>query len=291
MAGETLEGPNFYFTAEQSSDSELSFQFAFDEPIPLVELPNLTTYKADNRTYFHKIRKAGMLILTFVLVFIGLGIIGMGLSNTIHSSNANYQSSHFSFAPTNLLESLYKPFTENVEKEAIPIVEDLALEEPVALNVAESSENIASPLPAKIENITEKPKVILAKEKIRPFNNYSSERDYKVKISNQLYYQNKSKAALENKYMFLTFSADWCMPCKLMEETVFKDGQIVEEMDNHFVKMKVDIESFDGINLKQHFRIDRVPTFIILNKNDEIVGRYSRSMSRDKMLNILKQYH
>ncbi len=126
---------------------------------------------------------------------------------------------------------------------------------------------------------------------VKPRSIYSSaERDYKVRIASASYKANKLQAAREDKYLLLTFSASWCMPCKVMEETVFKDPQVVEHLDEHFIKMKVDIDDFDGINLKQHFKVSAIPTFIMLNRNDEIVGRYSKSMSTEKMLSVLKNY-
>ncbi len=80
------------------------------------------------------------------------------------------------------------------------------------------------------------------------------------------------------------------MPCRIMEETVFQDSRVNEHLDQRFQTLKVDIDGFDGINLKQHFKVNRIPAFIILNAKGKVIGRYAKSMSTEKMLSVLQQY-
>lgn len=320
MIGETLEEPTFQFLVSEQSSSDLHFQFAFDESPRLVDLPADEIILADssNGSRINQILKG--LAMFLVIGFLTLSYSGL-IKHEIQSNKAQNSIAQLSISnPINLLTSFYQPLGKEKEdtqeiqdlgltipnldftvesteaqaivdetiNESVDILEDVELDEEIVVVV--DQENVVSN--PTTEAVAFSTPVVIKKEvkaKVNSYHDYS-ERDYRVTIENHDYKANKLQAAREDKYLLLTFSADWCMPCKVMEETVFKDNQIVSHLNEHFVEMKVDIDDFDGINLKQHFKVERVPTFIMLNKNDEIVGRYSRSMSTEKMLKILKNY-
>jgi thioredoxin 1 len=98
----------------------------------------------------------------------------------------------------------------------------------------------------------------------------------------------KQKAAEENKYIFVEFYADWCVPCKWMEETTFADGQVQNELANNFVALRVDIDDFDGFALKQHYNIRVLPTIMILDENGRTVVREEQSLTAPMLLQILE---
>lgn len=321
MTGETFKEPTFQFIPSDEPSSDLFFQFAFDESSNLVDLPIDDAISIDHNkrsrilSYF---RNTAMFLMVGFLTLSYSGLIKNEIqSNKTHNSIAQLSISN----PVNLLTSFYQPLTaesnETTENQdlnltipSLEVSQETAVSETVAdetidegLVTLEETElemeeepivknSISEPaiLEEKVKVST--PVVVKAatKNTVNSRIDYS-ERDYKIKIESRSYKANKLQIARENKYLLLAFSADWCMPCKVMEETVFKDPQIVKQLDDHFIKMKVDIDDFDGINLKQHFKVESIPTFIMLNKNDEIVGRYSRSMSTEKMLDILKNYH
>lgn len=98
----------------------------------------------------------------------------------------------------------------------------------------------------------------------------------------------KQKAADESKYIFIEFYADWCVPCKWMEETTFADQQVQTELSDNFVALRVDIDDFDGFALKQHYDIRVLPTIMILDQNGRTVVREEQSLTAPMLLQLLE---
>lgn len=98
----------------------------------------------------------------------------------------------------------------------------------------------------------------------------------------------KKKAELTGKFQLLEFGAAWCTPCKHMNQTTFKDPQVLNYLDEYFVSVKIDIDQFDGFALKQKYEIKYLPTLVILNSKGEIIGRIEEAVGPTKLLSRLE---
>ena len=96
------------------------------------------------------------------------------------------------------------------------------------------------------------------------------------------------KSKLENKLVLLDFHAKWCTPCKWMEKTTFKDERVLEVLNNKYVTIKVDIDDFDGFDLKEKYAVQTLPTLIFLNKETKVIGRIDETIGIEKFLDIIK---
>lgn len=74
-----------------------------------------------------------------------------------------------------------------------------------------------------------------------------------------------SKAAAENKLVFLDGYTTWCGPCRNMTENVFPQKECGDFFNKHFVNVKFDMEKGEGIDIKNQFKVKAFPTFLILN--------------------------
>jgi thiol-disulfide isomerase/thioredoxin len=97
----------------------------------------------------------------------------------------------------------------------------------------------------------------------------------------------KQLAEKQGKQIFVEFYADWCVPCKWMEETTFADRGVQQVLEEDFIAVRVDIDDFDGFALKQHYNIRVLPTLMILDENGRVMDRREESMSADMLLQLL----
>ena len=97
----------------------------------------------------------------------------------------------------------------------------------------------------------------------------------------------KEIAQVEGKYVFIDFYADWCVPCKWMDETTYADRNVINTLQNDFVSVKVNIDDFDGFTLKEEYNVRVLPTVIVLDQNGKVVRRYEESMSPSKLKDVL----
>ena len=103
--------------------------------------------------------------------------------------------------------------------------------------------------------------------------------------------QAKKKASDEGKLFFVDFYAKWCAPCKWMDETTFADTKVVSMLNNNFVSLKVDIDEFDGFDLKQQYKVKYLPTILIFNADGELIDRLEETMSPRKLIGVLEGHH
>jgi thiol-disulfide isomerase/thioredoxin len=98
------------------------------------------------------------------------------------------------------------------------------------------------------------------------------------------------RAAAEGKLVFLDFWADYCSPCKLMEKYTFTDPSVIQRMNGSYVPVRINIETFDGYDLKAQYNVKLLPTIIVLNSKGKQVARFEESMSGSKLYEILAKY-
>jgi len=100
----------------------------------------------------------------------------------------------------------------------------------------------------------------------------------------------KEKARKESKFYFIEFYAKWCEPCKWMDEYTFKNASLSTYVGQNYVPVKVDVENLDGFIWKQKYKVQYLPTIVVLNANGTILGKYEKSLTADDLMRILKNH-
>lgn len=76
-----------------------------------------------------------------------------------------------------------------------------------------------------------------------------------------------------DKLIFMDCYAVWCGPCKHMANNVFTLKKAGNYFNKKFVNMKIDMEKGEGIDLKKRYNVSLFPTFLIIDRNGEEIGR------------------
>ena len=101
-----------------------------------------------------------------------------------------------------------------------------------------------------------------------------------------------ANAKIKNKPVMLDFYADWCISCKLMDQTTFANANVVQQLDN-FTLLRADVTANDSTDkeLERYFDVVAPPTILFFKpdgteiKNLRVVGE----MNAKNFLNQLQQ--
>lgn len=90
----------------------------------------------------------------------------------------------------------------------------------------------------------------------------------------QDYEQALQVARTQKKYVLSYLYTDWCGYCKKMEAETFKNKDLIDEMSESYVWLKLNAENDeDGRQLQQRFNITGYPALIILDADGEEIER------------------
>lgn len=115
--------------------------------------------------------------------------------------------------------------------------------------------------------------------------------DIKINFSSVNFNEVRMKASQEGKLIFVDFYADWCTPCKWMEQTTFANEDVVNTLNGNFVSVKANIDEADGYNLKNAYEVRYLPTMLIFNSEGKLLDRVEETLSPRKLLELLEKYN
>lgn len=94
-------------------------------------------------------------------------------------------------------------------------------------------------------------------------------------------------AKQSGKPLMVDFYADWCPPCKLLDQQTWPDPAVAQEAQN-VISVKVDVDA--NPNAARNYRIGPIPTILWLDSNGGEKGRITGFIGPQEMLGLMQQY-
>ena len=101
----------------------------------------------------------------------------------------------------------------------------------------------------------------------------------------------KERASAEGKLVFVDFYARWCTPCKWMDQTTFKDKNVVELLNENFIAVKMNIDEAEGFEMKKRYEVQYLPTILIFNSNGQVVERIEETLTSADLIQLLHRHN
>ena len=109
------------------------------------------------------------------------------------------------------------------------------------------------------------------------------------------------KAEKGPKLIFVDLHAEWCVPCKVMEKTVYSDPTVSSLLNVRFYPVKLDVDSekkikCDGIEasvrscFSEVWELSAIPAFVLLAPKGLSILTVTESMSVEEMKMLLYQF-
>ena len=80
------------------------------------------------------------------------------------------------------------------------------------------------------------------------------------------------RARSEGKPVLVNFYADWCVWCKRLEATTLRDAQVADLLSDRVVPVSLNVEG-NGKELSDQYRVDGLPTILVLDMDGHEIGR------------------
>lgn len=94
-----------------------------------------------------------------------------------------------------------------------------------------------------------------------------------------------AQAIAENKLVLLHFGADYCGPCRSVEQFVFTEPQVAAAIHDQYVPVKIDIQK--APELAEKFEVTRIPQDVIITTEGLVAYRRTSPSRADEYRNML----
>ncbi|NLB62584.1 MAG: DUF255 domain-containing protein [Fibrobacter sp.] len=117
----------------------------------------------------------------------------------------------------------------------------------------------------------------------------------------QEYSQALETAKKHEMIVFVNIYAEWCVPCKVMDKTTYRDSAVVHILNTYFLPVKINAESEDIIScnnwprptdkcVKENWKLKGVPTIALIGPAGNYILSISQALTPEQMKLILQDF-
>lgn len=96
--------------------------------------------------------------------------------------------------------------------------------------------------------------------------------------------EGRANSSSPTKPIMLYFKAEWCAPCKIMQQAIFEDTNLSKEINKKYDLRPIDVDLDQNTSVK--YMINAVPTIIILDGSGSESSRYEGGISSEKFKEV-----
>ena len=100
------------------------------------------------------------------------------------------------------------------------------------------------------------------------------------------YQDGMARGKFEKKQIFLHFYADWCMYCKKMQQTTFKDPEVIDTLNQDYIPIRINTDLEPEIAAL--YKVEPIPDTWFIFFNGEPNGNRTGYVSPEEMKVLLK---
>lgn len=94
------------------------------------------------------------------------------------------------------------------------------------------------------------------------------------------------QAQREKKPVFVELYANWCAPCKVMEEEIFTQPETFHYLNKHFLNFRTDFDLQTGKTIASIYEVKTLPTVLFLDPQGVVLERHT-GMANPSVLKTL----
>ncbi len=92
-----------------------------------------------------------------------------------------------------------------------------------------------------------------------------------------------------SKLFYTCFEASYCWACHEMDKTTYLNDELSLYMQQNAVAKKINVEDFDGVTLSKFYKIDKLPTILIFDRDGNLFRRLEGYQSAQKLLGVMEE--